>query len=268
MSPRKIFLDTETTGLNPRFCRIVEIAAIEVDENDQPVASFHEYLNPKQDVGDTFRIHGLSNAFLADKKTFAEVAQSFIDFIKGAEIFAHNMLFDKSFLDAELSRAGFKPLITYGTLTDTLKIAKSKLTCSCSLDNLLDIFNIDRSARRAHHGALIDAELLLLVYLALIGKKDKISKVSFDAMNEEDRAYQRASYAGAEPEFEDEGESEDDELDDYERKLNAIIDFGYENDFFCNVEMYESILEQLEENRFLTERQKNAIDNVYFGLVL
>ena len=101
MSTRIIFLDTETTGLCPAYEKIVEIAAIEVDKNYQPLRVFHEYLDPKKSVGSSYQIHGLSDQFLSGRKTFEDIAEDFVQFINGATVYAHNLSFDQRFLNTE-----------------------------------------------------------------------------------------------------------------------------------------------------------------------
>lgn len=166
---RKIFLDTETTGMSRYDDRIVEICAIEVDSALQITDSFHAYINPERDVPWFVRkIHGLTNEFLADKPVFSEVARDFCLFIKGAELYAHNMPFDSGMLNAELRRNGLPALEECGcSLNCTVQMARRLLPGEKhSLDALLDRFAIDRSDRRLH-GAMIDTRLLVEVYRRL-----------------------------------------------------------------------------------------------------
>ena len=167
---REIVLDTETTGLDPSMGdRIVEIAALEL-VNHIPTGRYHHvYLNPERDMPEeAFRIHGLSEDFLADKPLFAAAADAFIDFIGDSTLVIHNGAFDMKFLNAELSRCR-RPQLSYDRLIDTLVIARKRYPGSpASLDALCRRFNIDLSVRTLH-GALVDCELLAAVYLEIVG---------------------------------------------------------------------------------------------------
>lgn len=167
---REIVLDTETTGLSPKSGhRIVEIGCIELVNHVPTGANFHAYVNPERDMPDeAFRVHGLSNAFLADKPVFAAVVGEFLDFIADAPLVIHNAEFDMGFINAELTRHGFSPLPMTRAI-DTVRLARSKFPgAQASLDALCRRFGIDNSAR-TKHGALLDSELLAEVYLELIG---------------------------------------------------------------------------------------------------
>lgn len=163
---RRIFLDTETTGMNKYNDRIVEVCCIEVNERLEEVANYHAYVNPQRDVPWFVRkIHGLDNKFLADKPTFGEIGRDLLIFLEGAELYAHNMAFDSGMLDAEFKRNGLPTLSEVGcSLKCTVKMARSLFPGQKnSLDALLDRFNIDRTSRK-YHGALIDTRLLVDVY--------------------------------------------------------------------------------------------------------
>lgn len=168
---REICFDTETTGFNPETGdRLVEIGAVELINHMPTGKTFHKYINPERDVPEeVVKVHGLTNEFLSDKPTFAEIAQEWVDFIGDDGIFvAHNAAFDMSFINYELKRLGYKTY-DWDRVVDTLEIAKSKFPGSRNnLDALCRRFNIDNSAR-TFHGALLDAELLADVYLQLIG---------------------------------------------------------------------------------------------------
>lgn len=170
LAPRLIVLDTETTGLNALGGdRIVEIGAVELINCVPSGREFHHYLNPGRamDAG-AERVHGLSDAFLADKPAFAEIAGALLDFLGEDLLVIHNAAFDIGFLDAELVRAGFAPL-TMARAICTVELARQRLPgARHSLDALCERFGIDRSAR-VRHGALLDAGLLARVYLELIG---------------------------------------------------------------------------------------------------
>jgi DNA polymerase-3 subunit epsilon len=167
---RLVVLDTETTGLNAAAGdRIVEIGAVELINCVPSGREFHHYLNPGRamDAG-AERVHGLSDAFLADKPGFAEIAGDLLDFLGEDALVIHNAAFDIGFLDAELARCGFPPL-TMARAICTVELARQRLPgARHSLDALCERFGIDRSAR-VRHGALLDASLLARVYLELVG---------------------------------------------------------------------------------------------------
>jgi DNA polymerase III subunit epsilon len=167
---REIVIDTETTGLDPRNGdRIVEIAAVELVNHLPTGKVLHYYLNPERAMSeDAFAVHGLGTEFLADKPRFAEIAESFVQFIDGARLVIHNAEFDLAFLNAELGRLSLAALGRDRAI-DTLSLARQKFPgAPASLDALCRRFAIDNSAR-AKHGARLDAELLSEVYLELIG---------------------------------------------------------------------------------------------------
>jgi DNA polymerase III subunit epsilon len=167
---REIVLDTETTGFDPLAGdRVVEIGCIELLNHISTGRHFHVYLNPERPMPTAaFQVHGLSDAFLADKPKFTEVADRFLDFIADAPLVIHNAEFDVKFLNAELERLA-KPAIPLQRATDTVQIARRKFPgAPASLDALCKRFNIDNS-NRVLHGALLDAELLAEVYLELLG---------------------------------------------------------------------------------------------------
>jgi DNA polymerase-3 subunit epsilon len=170
---REVVLDTETTGLDPATGhRVVEIACIELVNHIPTQRRFQCYLNPERDMPeDAFRVHGLSADFLSDKPTFADVVESFLEFVGDARLVIHNAEFDLGFLNAELLRAG-RPALDQGRAVDTVAIARRKFPgAQASLDALCRRFEIDNSARTLH-GALLDAQLLAEVYLELIGGRE------------------------------------------------------------------------------------------------
>ena len=169
---REISFDTETTGLNPRGGdRLVEIGGVELINHVPTGKVYHVYINPERDMPvEAFNVHGLSEEFLSDKPKFAEVAQSFIDFVADAVLVIHNAAFDMGFINMELERVGRRS-IPNSQVIDTLDIARRKFpTGPNSLDALCSRFGIDNS-RRVKHGALLDAEILAEVYLELKGGK-------------------------------------------------------------------------------------------------
>ena len=167
---REIVLDTETTGLDPDDGhRIVEIGAVELLNHLPTGRVFHQYINPERPMPPEAReIHGLDDAFLADKPPFAAVVQAFATFIGDARLVIHNASFDMRFLNAELGWAGH-PTLPADRAVDTLALARARFPgAPASLDALCRRFGIDNSAREKH-GALLDSELLAEVYLELAG---------------------------------------------------------------------------------------------------
>ena len=170
---REIVLDTETTGLDPLSGhRVVEIGCVELFNHLATGSTFHCYLNPERDMPpEAERVHGLSQAFLADKPLFPTIAEEMLAFIGDAPIIAHNAGFDLGFLNAELRRAGRQLLSSERTI-DTLLLARRKFPgAQASLDALCRRFAIDTS-ERGKHGALLDARLLSKVYLELVGGRE------------------------------------------------------------------------------------------------
>lgn len=167
---RQIVLDTETTGLNPRSGdRIIEVGCVEIVNRRLTGNNFHTYINPERDSEEgALAVHGLTTEFLSDKPKFAEIANELRDYVRGAEIIIHNAPFDLAFLDAEFDRLGFPRFVEHvEAITDTLVQAKEMHPGKRnSLDALCDRYGIS-NAHRALHGALLDAELLAEVYLAM-----------------------------------------------------------------------------------------------------
>lgn len=179
---RQIVLDTETTGLDHRTGdRVVEIGCVELLGRKLTGQRFHVYLNPERPVADSERIHGLSDEFLADKPKFAAVAAEFCGFVRDAELIIHNADFDVGFLDKELGLLGREPVreLCPGVI-DTLKEArKMRPGRKNNLDALCSEYGIDNSGRQLH-GALLDAELLAEVYLAMTRGQNSL-EMNFDA---------------------------------------------------------------------------------------
>jgi DNA polymerase-3 subunit epsilon len=167
---RQIFIDTETTGLEPKLGhRIIEIAAVEMKSRRLTGRRLHYYLNPEREIEDgALQVHGLTNEFLQDKHKFRDVVRELIEFLEGAELIMHNASFDVAFLDHELGLAELPPLCECcHSVTDTLKMAKELYPGKRNnLDALCERYEVDNS-RRSLHGALLDAELLADVYLAM-----------------------------------------------------------------------------------------------------
>jgi len=169
----EVILDTETTGLSAtEKHRIVEIGCIELDNQIPTNKIFHKYINPQRSVSeDAFKVHGYSDEFLSDKKTFPEISEDFLNFIKNKKLIIHNAPFDLSFLNYELRLTNKKP-INKENVIDTLEIARAKYPGSQnSLDALCKRFNIDNS-KREKHNALIDCHLLKEVYVNLVDQKE------------------------------------------------------------------------------------------------
>jgi DNA polymerase-3 subunit epsilon len=174
---RQIFLDTETTGLNPESGdRIVEIGLIEMVNRRLTGETRHVYLNPERKGSEeAIRIHGLTDEFLADKPKFAEVADDVVAFLRGADVVIHNAAFDVGFLNAELKRVGQPAFHTIaGKVTDTLLMAREMFPGKAnSLDALCKRLEVDNT-HRTHHGALLDAGLLAEVYIRLTRGQDSL----------------------------------------------------------------------------------------------
>jgi len=169
----EVILDTETTGLsNKEKHRIVEIGCIELNNQISTNNIFHEYINPQRPVSEeAYKIHGYSDKFLSDKKTFAEISEDFLNFIKDKKLIIHNAPFDLSFLNYEM-RLIKKKEIDKKNIIDTLEIARAKYPGSQnSLDALCKRLNIDNSKRKKHN-ALIDCHLLKEVYVNLVDQKE------------------------------------------------------------------------------------------------
>ena len=191
---REIVMDTETTGVNPNNGdRIVEIGCVELINHLPTGKTFHVYLNPERSMPqEAFKIHGLSDEFLADKPLFADVADDFLNFIQEDKLVIHNASFDIGFLNAELKRINAEILPSDRAL-DTLQMARRKHPgAQNSLDALCSRYGIDNSMRE-QHGALLDSYILAEVYLELIGGRqtgfDLSLEMSHSDQNSEDKEY-------------------------------------------------------------------------------
>lgn len=174
---RQIFLDTETTGLYAaQGHRVIEVAAVEVVNRRLTKNHFHYYLNPDREIDQGAQeVHGISLEFLQDKPRFADIVDDLIAFIADAELIMHNAPFDVGFLNAEFGLLGMQPVESVvAKVTDTLRIAKDMRPGQRNnLDALCKHFGIDNS-RRTLHGALLDAELLADVYMAMTRGQDSL----------------------------------------------------------------------------------------------
>jgi DNA polymerase-3 subunit epsilon len=169
---RQIVLDTETTGLEPeQGHRIIEIGCVELIDRRQTGKNFHQYLQPDRCIdAAAVEVHGISDEFLADKPRFSDIAGDLIDYLRGAELIIHNAPFDVGFLNAELGRqAGLGAIEDYCRVIDTLVLARELHPGQRnSLDALCGRYDV-ANAHREKHGALLDAEILADVYLAMTG---------------------------------------------------------------------------------------------------
>ncbi len=173
MQTRQIVLDTETTGLDPDLGhRIIEIGCVELINRRPSPDSFQQYINPERDIDEgALEVHGISNDFLADKPRFGDIVDDFIDYVRNAELIIHNAAFDIAFLNRELDilPRNLGVIEDYCTVLDTLALARQMHPGQRNdLDALCKRYNIDNS-QRAQHGALLDAEILTDVYLAMTG---------------------------------------------------------------------------------------------------
>ena len=175
---RLVVLDTETTGLNAKLGdRIIEVGCVEILNRHLTENRFHRYVNPERESEDgALKVHGITAEFLQDKPKFGEVVAEFLDYIRGAELVIHNAAFDVEFLNRELDLAGLPPIHEHcAGVVDTLRLAKDLHPGRRnSLDALCERYQIDNSTRTLH-GALLDAELLAEVYLAMTRGQDSLA---------------------------------------------------------------------------------------------
>lgn len=175
---RKIVLDTETTGLEPAMGhRIIEIGAVEILNRRVTGRTYHTYLNPDREIdAGAIEVHGITKDFLADKPRFHDVSQDFLGFIDGAELIIHNAPFDVGFLNAELGRLDAGAVTGHcKSVLDTLKMAREiHPGQKNNLDALCRRYEVDNS-NRSYHGALLDAQLLAEVYLAMTRGQDSLA---------------------------------------------------------------------------------------------
>ena len=175
---RQVFLDTETTGLDPnQGHRIIEIAAVEINNRQLSENQFHIYVNPERDIDAAAQeVHGITLEFLKDKSFFQDIAEDFLNFIQGSELIIHNAPFDIGFLNMELGRIGLSKIEDHiEKITDSLVMARElRPGQRNNLDALCKAYKVDNS-KRSQHGALLDAQLLSEVYLAMTRGQEDIA---------------------------------------------------------------------------------------------
>ncbi len=221
---RQIFLDTETTGLEHKLGhRIIEIGCVEMRNRRLTNRHFHRYLNPEREIdAGALSVHGISLEFLQDKPRFAEVAAEFLDFVRGAELIIHNAAFDIGFLNTELARLDMAPIgtVCHG-VQDTLRMAKDLHPGKKNnLNALCERYGVDNS-HRTLHGALLDAEILAEVYVAMTrGQESLIMDLSQDTTPQTAAAAQAQSSAPRKPQCVI--TASEDELAQHELVLAAI----------------------------------------------
>ena len=199
---RQVVLDTETTGLEPkRGHRIIEIGALELIDRQLTGRQFHTYINPEREIDQgALEVHGITEDFLDDKPLFAEIADDLIAFADGAELVIHNAPFDIGFIDNELSLTGHEhsSITAVATVLDTLELARDLHPGQRNnLDALCKRYEVDNSSRTLH-GALLDAEILTDVYLAMTGGQVDLglSLESATSQDEDDHALEHAEHPG------------------------------------------------------------------------
>ncbi|MBD3894262.1 DNA polymerase III subunit epsilon [Halomonas sp. ML-15] len=199
---RQIILDTETTGIDPKEGhRLIEIGAVEMVNRRFTGNTYHQYINPQRDIeAEAVGVHGITNERVADEPLFAEVADAFWAFIAGAELVIHNAPFDVGFIDHELNMLNAQrgepklgPVAAHCSVLDTLKMARDLHPGQRnSLDALCKRYEID-NGHRVLHGALLDAEILAEVYLAMTGGQ---TALSLDASNTTGKSGEASGSAG------------------------------------------------------------------------
>ncbi|TKB45766.1 DNA polymerase III subunit epsilon [Thalassotalea mangrovi] len=176
---RLIILDTETTGIDPKAGhRIVEIGCVEMVNRKLTGRSYHVYINPQMEMEqEVIDVHGLTNDFLADKPLFHQVANEFIEFIRGAELVIHNAKFDVGFMDHEFAMVnrGLPMTADICSITDTLAVSRDEFGSPKTLDYLAKFYRVDKLVDRTYHGALIDAQLLAFVYIEMTRRQNTLN---------------------------------------------------------------------------------------------
>ena len=179
---RLIVLDTETTGIHPaEGHRIIEVGAVQILNREITSTEFHKYVQPNRTVGDSVNIHGITDKFLINKPQFEKISNDLLSFIEGATLIIHNAPFDLGFLDNELKINGInKKIEDICQIIDTLELSKEQRPGTMhNLDALCRRFGVDTSAR-TRHGALLDAQILAQVYLAMTGGQSTLFQENSD----------------------------------------------------------------------------------------
>lgn len=228
---RQVILDTETTGINmdsgPHYMghKVIEIGAVEVVNRRLTGRHYHVYLKPNRKIDEeAIKVHGITDDFLADKPPFSGQVEEFLDFIRGAELVAHNAPFDVGFLDYELSLIGRKERVAeLCKVTDTLALARKLYPGKRNnLDVLCTRYGIDNS-HRSLHGALLDAEILADVYLLMTGGQTKLNLQS-DSQQQDDRGGIRRLNTARAPLKIIRADAQ--ELQDHEARLDLVMKKG------------------------------------------
>jgi len=173
---RLIVLDTETTGIDPKEGhRIIEVGAVQIENREITNTEFHKYIQPNRTVGDSVKVHGITDKFLINKPQFSQISDDLLSFIDGSTLIIHNAPFDLGFINHELKLNGVKTKIQdLCPVIDTLELSKKQRPGTMhNLDALCRRFEIDTSAR-TRHGALLDAQILAQVYLAMTGGQSNL----------------------------------------------------------------------------------------------
>ena len=223
---RQIVLDTETTGLDPaQGHKVIEIGCVELVNRKLTGNHFHVYINPLREIeAAALEIHGITNTFLADKPLFADVAESFVEFVSGAELVIHTAPFDIGFLNHELAalKKGYKVMSDYCSVLDTLVMARKKHPGQKNnLDALCKRYMVDNTQRELH-GALLDAEILADVYLMMTGGQSSLS-LGYEESSEQ-RSAQQLKRLSAERKALKIIRASDEELSAHELRLKEIDD--------------------------------------------
>jgi DNA polymerase-3 subunit epsilon len=179
---RLIVLDTETTGIRPEEGhRIIEVGAVQILNREITNTEFHKYVQPNRPVGNSVNIHGITDKFLINKPQFDKISNDLLSFIEGATLIIHNAPFDLGFLDNELKINGInKKIEDICQIIDTLELSKEQRPGTMhNLDALCRRFGVDTSAR-TRHGALLDAQILAQVYLAMTGGQSILFQENLD----------------------------------------------------------------------------------------
>ncbi len=207
---RQVVLDTETTGMNtgagPHWegHRIIEIGCVELIDRRPTGRTYHQYIQPLRAVDpEAIRVHGITDEFLADKPVFSAIVKEFVAFIDGAELIAHNAPFDVGFMDYEFSmlRPRIPTTNELCTVVDSLDVAKrvaldpdsnfKDFPSRKNLDALAKYFGVDQAFDRRYHGALLDAEILAMVYLQMTGGQKNLTLKSGDGGDGDRNAIRR-----------------------------------------------------------------------------